>query len=75
MSNVYQQLIWLEDKVGPFIRGRGKFVKFSNMPYRSYFIGLDMAGTTVRTPGFAFLFTHEGAQLGWQLVDKQSVKK
>lgn len=61
---------------GLFSKGGGQLCKISNMPGDcELFIGLDMAGTTVRTPGFAFLFTREGAQLGWQLADKQVGEK
>ena len=35
------------------------------------FIGLDMGGRSQRVPGSAFLFTRNGAQLGWQLGDVQ----
>ncbi len=75
--NVYQQSSYAGNiAAGLFSKGGGQICKISNMPGNSeLFIGLDMAGTTVRTPGFAFLFTHEGAQLGWQLADKQIGEK
>ena len=61
---------------GVFSKGGGQLCKINNMPGDSeLFIGLDMAGTTVRSPGFAFLFTKEGTQLGWQLADRQVGEK
>jgi hypothetical protein len=36
------------------------------------FIGLNMGGVYQRAPGLAFLFTRNGAQLGWQLADLQA---
>lgn len=61
---------------GVFSKGGGQLCEITNMPGKSdLFVGLDMAGTTVRSPGFSFLFTRDGAQLGWQLADRQVGEK
>jgi hypothetical protein len=61
---------------GLFSKGGGQLCAIDDMPGDTdLFIGLDMGGVKVRAPGFAFLFLRSGAQLGWQLADKQQGEK
>lgn len=70
--NHYSDSYYHNLAAGLFSKGGGQLCAIENMPGDSdLFIGLDMGGTTTRSPGFAFLFTREGAQLGWQLADRQ----
>lgn len=58
---------------GVFSKGGGLICGLGDMPGEvDLFIGLDMGGVSQRVPGSAFLFTRNGAQLGWQLADLQS---
>lgn len=58
---------------GVFSKGGGLICGLGNMQGEvDLFIGLDMGGVHQRAPGSAFLFTRNGAQLGWQLADVQS---
>jgi hypothetical protein len=70
--NHYNESYYHNLAAGIFSKGGGQLCAIENMPGDSdLFIGLDMGGTTTRSPGFAFLFTRKGAQLGWQLADRQ----
>lgn len=58
---------------GVFSKGGGLICALDQVPGEvDLFIGLDMGGQSQRAPGSAFLFTRNGAQLGWQLADLQS---
>ena len=70
--NHYSDSYYHNLAAGLFSKGGGQLCAIDNMPGDSdLFIGLDMGGVTTRSPGFAFLFTREGVQLGWQLADRQ----
>lgn len=57
---------------GVFTKAGGIICAIKNMPGDTdLFIGLDLGGVSQRKPGLATLFTRQGAQLGWQLVDAQ----
>jgi argonaute-like protein implicated in RNA metabolism and viral defense len=71
-SNVYSPSYFNNVAAGVFSKGGGQLCSIDDMPGETdLFIGLDMGGVNVRAPGFAFLFLSSGAQLGWQLADKQ----
>jgi len=58
---------------GVFSKGGGVLCAIEDMPGEAdLFLGLDLGGIHQRVPGFAFLFTRDGAQLGWQLAEAQS---
>jgi hypothetical protein len=58
---------------GVFSKGGGVLCAIEDMPGEAdLFLGLDLGGVRQRVPGFAFLFTRDGAQLGWQLAEAQS---
>ncbi|MDN6320988.1 MAG: hypothetical protein L0J77_14615, partial [Marinobacter sp.] len=58
---------------GVFSKAGGLICGLEKMPGDvDLFIGLDMGGVSQRAPGSAFLFTRNGAQLGWQLADMQA---
>jgi hypothetical protein len=58
---------------GVFSKAGGLICGLGEMPGDvDLFIGLDMGGVSQRAPGSAFLFTRNGAQLGWQLADLQA---
>jgi hypothetical protein len=70
--NVYNSSYFNNVAAGLFSKGGGQLCAINDMPGETdLFIGLDMGGVSVRAPGFAFLFLNSGAQLGWQLADKQ----
>ncbi|MGD7034110.1 Piwi domain-containing protein [Methylotuvimicrobium buryatense] len=70
--NVYSPSYFNNVAAGLFSKGGGQLCAIDDMPGETdLFIGLDMGGISVRAPGFAFLFLRSGAQLGWQLADKQ----
>lgn len=70
--NVYNSSYFNNVAAGLFSKGGGQLCAINDMPGETdLFIGLDMGGVNVRAPGFAFLFLNSGAQLGWQLADKQ----
>jgi len=71
-ANVYSPSYFNNVAAGVFSKGGGQLCAIDDMPGETdLFIGLDMGGVNVRAPGFAFLFLSSGAQLGWQLADKQ----
>lgn len=71
-SNIYSASYFNNVAAGIFSKGGGQLCAIDEMPGETdLFIGLDMGGINVRAPGFAFLFLRSGAQLGWQLADKQ----
>jgi len=70
--NIYTKHYFNNVAAGLFSKGGGQLCAIDDMPGDTdLFIGLDMGGVKVRAPGFAFLFLRSGAQLGWQLADKQ----
>ncbi|WP_036250713.1 Piwi domain-containing protein [Methylobacter sp. BBA5.1] len=73
---VYDSFYFNNVAAGLFSKGGGQLCAVNDMPGETeLFIGLDMGGVNVRAPGFAFLFLNSGAQLGWQLADKQQGEK
>jgi hypothetical protein len=71
-SNVYNPSYFNNVAAGVFSKAGGQLCAIDDMQGETdLFIGLDMGGVNVRAPGFAFLFLSSGAQLGWQLADKQ----
>ncbi|MDP4548699.1 Piwi domain-containing protein [Marinobacter sp. MDS2] len=69
----YQNSYYNNLAAGVFSKGGGLICGLGEMPGEvDLFIGLDMGGVSQRAPGSAFLFTCNGAQLGWQLADLQS---
>lgn len=74
--NIYSEPYFNNVAAGLFSKGGGQLCAIENMPGDTdLFIGLDMGGVQVRSPGFAFLFLNSGTQLGWQLADKQQGEK
>lgn len=72
-AKTYQSSYYNNLAAGVFSKGGGLICALGEMPGEvDLFIGLDMGGTSQRAPGSAFLFTRNGAQLGWQLADLQS---
>lgn len=70
---VYQSSYYNNLAAGVFSKGGGLICGLADIPGDvDLFIGLDMGGVHQRVPGSAFLFTRNGAQLGWQLADLQS---
>ncbi len=70
--SIYTEHYFNNVAAGLFSKGGGQLCAIDDMPGDTdLFIGLDMGGVKVRAPGFAFLFLRSGAQLGWQLADKQ----
>lgn len=68
----YQASYYNNLAAGVFSKGGGVLCAIDNMPGNTdLFIGLDLGGVSQRAPGLAFLFTREGAQLGWQLAEAQ----
>lgn len=68
----YQSSYYNNLAAGVFSKGGGLICGLEEMPGDvDLFIGLDMGGVTQKAPGSAFLFTRNGAQLGWQLADLQ----
>ena len=71
-SGTYQPPYYNNLAAGLFSKGGGMICGLGEMPGDTdLFIGLDLGGIGQRAPGLAFLFTREGAQLGWQLADAQ----
>lgn len=69
----YQSSYYNNLAAGVFSKGGGLICGLGEMPGEvDLFIGLDLGGVSQRAPGSAFLFTRNGAQLGWQLADLQS---
>jgi len=70
---VYAKGYYQNLAAGVFSKGGGLICDLGEMPGEvDLFIGLDLGGVSQRAPGSAFLFTRNGAQLGWQLTDLQS---
>lgn len=68
----YQGSYYNNLAAGVFSKGGGVLCAIDDMPGNTdLFIGLDLGGVSQRAPGLAFLFTREGAQLGWQLAEAQ----
>ncbi len=68
----YQPSYYNNLAAGVFSKGGGVLCAIDDMPGDTdLFIGLDLGGVSQRAPGLAFLFTREGAQLGWQLAEAQ----
>lgn len=68
----YQSTYYNNLAAGVFSKGGGVLCAIDDMPGETdLFIGLDLGGVSQRAPGLAFLFTREGAQLGWQLAEAQ----
>ena len=68
----YQPSYYNNLAAGVFSKGGGVLCAIDEMPGDTdLFIGLDLGGVSQRAPGLAFLFTREGAQLGWQLAEAQ----
>lgn len=68
----YQNTYYNNLAAGLFSKGGGILCAIDDMPGETdLFIGLDLGGISQRAPGLAFLFTREGAQLGWQLAEAQ----
>lgn len=68
----YQASYYSNLAAGVFSKGGGVLCAIDDMPGDTdLFIGLDLGGVSQRAPGLAFLFSREGAQLGWQLADAQ----
>ena len=66
--NYYGNLV-----AGVFSKAGGLICGVGEMPGDvDLFIGLNMGGVSQRAPGLAFLFTRNGAQLGWQLAVLQA---
>ncbi|PPK50236.1 Piwi domain-containing protein [Marinobacter persicus] len=72
-TRTYQRTYYNNLAAGVFSKGGGLICGLGDMPGEvDLFIGLDLGGVSQRAPGSAFLFTRNGAQLGWQLADLQS---
>jgi hypothetical protein len=71
-AKTYQDPYYNNLAAGLFSKAGGMICAIDEMPGDTeLFIGLDLGGTGQRLPGIAFLFTREGAQLGWQLAEAQ----
>ncbi|WP_313552351.1 argonaute PAZ domain-containing protein [Pseudomonas sp.] len=71
-SRTYQQTYYNNLAAGLFSKAGGVICGLDEMPGDTdLFIGLDLGGVGQRLPGTAFLFTRNGAQLGWQLAEAQ----
>ncbi len=71
-ERIYQKTYYANLAAGVFSKGGGVICAIDSMPGDvELFIGLDMGGSTQRAPGTAFVFTRDGAQLGWQIADMQ----
>jgi len=69
----YQKTYYNNLAAGVFSKGGGLICGLEDVPGEvDLFIGLDLGGVSQRAPGSAFLFTRNGAQLGWQLADLQT---
>jgi len=70
--NTYNRNYYGNLAAGVFSKGGGLICALDQVPGKvDLFIGLDMGGQSQRAPGSAFLFTRNGAQLGWQLAEMQ----
>lgn len=70
--NTYNANYYGNLAAGVFSKGGGLICALDQVPGKvDLFIGLDMGGQSQRAPGSAFLFTRNGAQLGWQLAEMQ----
>lgn len=71
-ADTYKEPYYNNLAAGLFSKAGGMICAIDEMPGDTeLFIGLDLGGTGQRLPGIAFLFTREGAQLGWQLAEAQ----
>lgn len=71
-KETYQNPYYNNLAAGLFSKAGGMICAIDEMPGDTeLFVGLDLGGTGQRVPGIAFLFTREGAQLGWQLAEAQ----